>query len=80
VGDPHATSFSHQRVQRHGDTTRRGFHCNSPILIAAVEVWLPVGHDDERAMHVDIEFACLRQPAAKQNRSNEFVNGNRRNE
>ena len=31
-------------------------------------------------MHVYIEFACLRQPAAEQNRSHEFVNRDRRDQ
>ena len=72
--DPHTTSLAHQRVQRDSDTTRRGFHRDAAILVPTVEVGLTVGHDHKGARDVYIQFASLAQPAAKQNRSDEFVN------
>ena len=45
-----------------------------------MEVRLAVGDHHERATHVRIELAGLRQPAAKQNRSDELVNRDRRDQ
>ena len=78
--DPHPASFAHQRVQRHGDAARRRFHRNAAILIAAVKVRLTVGDDHEGASDVRIELAGLSQPAPKQNRSDQLVNRDRRDQ
>ena len=45
-----------------------------------MEVRLAVGHDHKRANRVHVEFTRPSQPAAKQNRSHELVNRNRRDE
>ena len=80
VRDPDAAALAHQRIERHGHAAGRRLAVIAAVAVPGVQIRLAVRHDEQRPRGRGLEIARPREALAEEDRADELVNGDQRDE
>ena len=78
--NPDTAALAHQRVERDGDAAGRRRGHDASALVLTVQVRLAIRDDDQRPPRRRVEVAAAGQPVAKEQRPDQLVDRDERDE